>query len=170
PFGAVRRILRIGTASVLFACAVLGATISGAAAHAVLLATVPADGSTIEVAPHEIMLRFNEPVTPISLRVIGPDGRPMPAGDTGSAFVSEIRLPLPAGLTDGGYLVSWRVVSADSHPVGGSFVFSVGEGAAQAVPPSNAATARASLWKAARILLRWVQNAALMLAAGGALF
>src|SRR5690606_11700829 len=95
---------------------------------------------------------------------------PMPAGDTGSAFVSEIRLPLPASLTDGGYLVSWRVVSADSHPVGGSFVFSVGEGAAQAVPPSNAATARASLWKAARILLRWVQNAALMLAAGGALF
>ena len=35
---------------------------------------------------------------------------------------------LPA-LDPGGYVVTWRVVSADSHPIGGAFTFAVGDGA-----------------------------------------
>lgn len=35
---------------------------------------------------------------------------------------------LPAPLADGRYVVSCRVVSADTHPVAGSFVFAVGTG------------------------------------------
>jgi CopC domain len=34
---------------------------------------------------------------------------------------------LPGGLSRGTHLVSWRVVSADGHPVGGALTFSVGE-------------------------------------------
>ena len=37
---------------------------------------------------------------------------------------------LRGGLPDGGYTVTYRVVSADSHPVSGGFVFGVGDGAA----------------------------------------
>jgi len=33
---------------------------------------------------------------------------------------------LPPGLHDGTYIISWRVVSADSHVVSGAFQFSIG--------------------------------------------
>ena len=35
-------------------------------------------------------------------------------------------LPFPRGLPHGTYVVAWRVVSSDSHPVSGGFSFSVG--------------------------------------------
>ena len=35
-------------------------------------------------------------------------------------------LELPPGLPDGTYVVAWRVVSTDSHPVSGAFTFSIG--------------------------------------------
>ena len=43
-------------------------------------------------------------------------------------------IDLPPGLRDGTYVVAWRVISADSHPVHGAYIFSVGtaKGAAKA--------------------------------------
>ena len=43
------------------------------------------------------------------------------------AELDEVAVGLPAGLADGTYTVAWRVLSADSHPIRGAFVFSVGE-------------------------------------------
>ena len=48
-----------------------------------------------------------------------------PGGDDRAVAVR-----LRAGLRDGGYTATYRVVSADSHPVSGGFVFGVGEGGA----------------------------------------
>jgi copper transport protein len=38
-----------------------------------------------------------------------------------------VHVPLDSGLADGSYVVVWRVVSADSHPVSGAFTFSIGK-------------------------------------------
>lgn len=34
---------------------------------------------------------------------------------------------LPDKLAQGTYMVSWRVVSADGHPISGAFTFSIGK-------------------------------------------
>lgn len=97
-----------------------------AGAHATLLASTPASGAVLPTTPAEVVLAFSEPVRPVSggVTVLAPDGtqasaRPRVRGDT-------VVVPLRAGRATGSYLVSFRVVSADNHPVGGSVVFSVG--------------------------------------------
>ena len=136
-------------------------------AHAILVDTQPADGASLSVAPSEIVLRFNEPVSPVALRVLDAGG-----GDRAAALPrsqdNEIRLALPA-LPDGGYIVSWRVVSADSHPIGGGFVFTIGTGASPgAYTPDDAR--REAAWTAFVIADRLILYIALMFASGGTLF
>src|SRR4051794_36876185 len=49
-------------------------------AHAVLLDTAPADGAVLATAPTEVTFRFNEPVSPVTLRVLSIDARPIADG------------------------------------------------------------------------------------------
>ncbi|MFC7530892.1 copper resistance CopC/CopD family protein [Actinoplanes sp. GCM10030250] len=125
-------------AVVLGACVAVGLPAGPASAHAVLTAAVPQQGSVVPTFPEAVLLTFNESVriVPGRTQVVGPDGKRLNAGDPE---------PVPGGLsialraTDrplGTYLVSFRVISGDSHPVSGSFTFSVGApsaGAPQAV-------------------------------------
>lgn len=98
---------------------------SMAAAHALLNASVPPDGSVVAEAPQAYLLTFSEPVSPLMLRILKPDGT--------SALLDQFKLKdqtleisAPEGLGRGTHVLSWRVVSADGHPVGGSIVFSIG--------------------------------------------
>lgn len=124
----------------LAVAAVLLLTVAPAAAHAVLEESAPASGAVLASAPATVTLRFDESVTtvPTSLRVFGPSGQRVddgalarPGGDS-----TRVSVGLKGSLPDGTYLVSWRVVSADSHPVSGAYSFSVG--AASATPPALA--------------------------------
>src|SRR5689334_5736658 len=95
-------------------------------AHAVLLGTSPDNGATLATAPREIVLRFNEPVSPISLTIVGRGGQAaIPSGAIASRN-EEVHAAMPGDLQPGSYIVSYRVVSADSHPISGSFLFAVG--------------------------------------------
>lgn len=154
----------------ILALATIFGTTASASAHAVLLATEPVDGAVLGSPPGELVLRFNEPVAPVFVRVIGPDGQAVPTPDTVRAVDTELRLTLPPDLPQGGYIVSYRVISADSHPVGGSIAFAIGASSTPEAPLQDAALAREKWWKTAKVLLRFMQNLALMLAAGGALF
>jgi copper transport protein len=51
-----------------------------ALAHASLLGSEPADGVSLDAAPSSVVLRFDETVTLIALRLVGPDGRVSAAG------------------------------------------------------------------------------------------
>ena len=153
-------------AALLVAIAVLGWTKTGMA-HAMLVASEPAEGAALAVAPADIVLHFNEPVMPVALRVLDSAGRALAIAPPPAIPDSSVRVALPPGLPAGGYLVSWRVVSADSHPVGGSFAFTVGSSAASSVSDDQAR--RESAWHAAVIANRAIGDAALLLAAGGAL-
>jgi copper transport protein len=143
---------------------------SDVSAHAVLVRTGPFDGAVVARAPPDVTLRFNEPVAPVFVHVVGAAGA-IGLREPPRAEGSEIRLRLPGDLADGGYLVSWRVVSVDSHPIAGSFAFSIGDAAPAPSPRTTAAeAARDSGWRIAKIVARLVANVALMLAAGGMIF
>jgi methionine-rich copper-binding protein CopC len=109
-----------------------------AAAHSVLLATSPARGGTVPSAPAKVVLTFNEmPQGEFStIHVTGPDGK---RRDDGHVQVVNdlVTEPLAGSRPAGRYVVDWRVVSADGHPVSGQFTFT----AQSAAPQLTALTA-----------------------------
>ncbi len=109
-----------------------------AAAHATLVSTSPAEGARLDTAPAVVTLEFTEGVSLGAgyARVLTAGAEEV-AGDGASVDGRQLRVPLPEGLADGGYLVTYRVVSADSHPIAGAFSFVVGEG--DLVPAGTAA-------------------------------
>ncbi|MCZ7379814.1 copper resistance CopC/CopD family protein [Micromonospora sp. WMMC250] len=110
-----------------------------AAAHAALVATTPVRDEVIGYTPREVVVTFTEAVSPVAgrVQVLAPDGRKI---NTGEPVVSGATMRIPVRTPDkplGTYLVSYRVVSADSHPIAGSFAYSAG--APSATPPQPAA-------------------------------
>jgi copper transport protein len=136
----VRRLRRL---LVLLALSVLAsvAAATSASAHATLESTVPADGQLSRSAPTAVVLRFDEQVEGAlgAARVFASDGSRVDVGPTvhPGGDGSQMRVALKSGLARGTYLVDWRVVSADSHPVSGSFTFSIGARGAVAAVSSN---------------------------------
>ncbi len=121
----IRRSLLLAVA---FVVAALALWASPAAAHAELLASDPADGSVLDAAPSAITLQFTEGVAvqPDGVRVLDDEGERVDAG-TATATGSSVEVPIDDGLAQGSYVVAWRVISADGHPVRGAFTFSVGK-------------------------------------------
>ncbi|GGO95688.1 copper resistance CopC/CopD family protein [Wenjunlia tyrosinilytica] len=118
---------------VLLVCAV-GLVLGGAGsalAHARLKSVTPGQDTVLKAVPKEVALTFTEAVTVSdrAIRVFAPDGRRVDTGKVGrvGGDGATVRVSLPAGLPDGTFTVSWKAVSADSHPVSGAFVFSIGK-------------------------------------------
>ena len=98
-----------------------------AAAHAELVASTPANGEQLREAPPEVALQFTEPVALVEggLQLLDVEGQQLDAPPPVLAG-STVRWPMPTQLPDGAYVVSWRVVSGDGHPVSGAFAFGIG--------------------------------------------
>ncbi|MGW0736311.1 copper resistance CopC/CopD family protein [Streptomyces sp. NPDC002851] len=130
PTTASRQLVQI----LLLFAAVTGALLAGAApasAHAALTGSDPKQGAVVEQAPEKVTLQFSEEVaiSDDSIRVLDPDGKRVDSGelqDLCGGSVIKYGVPLRDGLADGTYTVSWKAVSADSHPVSGAFSFSIG--------------------------------------------
>ena len=122
-------------ACALTAMLALVLTPARADAHAELLSTEPAAGEHLATAPDQVVLHFSEAVNlgDDLVRVLDSAGDEVDAGDPVhlNGERSSVALPLPS-LDDGGYVVSWRVISSDGHPVGGAFTFRVGDASAAA--------------------------------------
>jgi methionine-rich copper-binding protein CopC len=105
-----------------------------AAAHSVLLQTAPARGGTVPTAPTTIALTFNEmPQGEFStIHVFGPDGQRRDDGHV-QVVNDVVTEPLAGTRPAGRYVVDWRVVSADGHPVSGEFTFTAQTSAQQFV-------------------------------------
>ena len=93
-------------------------------AHAEFRGSEPAANTVLDHAPGEVVLRFSEPVSPLVIRLstAGQDAVDVEAHSRDA----QVIVPLPADLGSGTHLLSWRVVSVDGHPIGGTLVFSVG--------------------------------------------
>ena len=103
---------------------------SPAFAHAQIVSTTPSNGERLKESPSTVTLRFNEPVEVSvgAIRVLDSDAKPIAVRNLshagGDAKSLEVSLP---SLDDGLYVATWRITSADSHPVQGASTFGVGE-------------------------------------------
>jgi copper transport protein len=143
-------------------CAVDGS----AFAHTLLEASEPADGAFLPEPVKEVKLRFTAHVTPLVMRMLQPAGDIVRLTDvTASGTVVIVRLPVSD--QHGTNIVSWRVVSGDGHPVGGTVTFSV---AAGAVPVSGTDALEFRSYRLALWSLGFVRSICITVAIGGALF
>ncbi len=110
------------------------AVVPTASAHAILLSTTPGNDSVVEAAPKSVALRFNEPVESAfgSVRIYDPQAKRVDNDRITRPNERTVESGINGQLADGTYTVTWRVVSADSHPVSGAFVFHVGHPSANA--------------------------------------
>jgi copper transport protein len=98
-------------------------------AHAALLRTVPSASRTVNTPPAQVSLTYSEPIEPRFAIVSVTDaiGRQVTAGAPRRAPGAPQTLITPLHRApEGWYLVFWRVISADGHPVRGAFTFAVG--------------------------------------------
>ncbi|WP_158274488.1 copper resistance CopC family protein [Cellulomonas sp. WB94] len=134
-------------AVVVLALAAVAALVGAGAAqaHNTLVSTDPVDGSTVAVAPPRVTLTFNEPARSLGTEVVvtAPDGTTVSTGDPvvdGAAVSQDLSGALPAGA----YTVTWRVTSADGHPLEGVLSFTATGattvGGAAAVTPTPSPT------------------------------
>jgi copper transport protein len=136
--------------AIAFLIALLTALVHASAAfsHASLVRAEPADGALVAEPPPSLRLTFNEPVTPLVMRLITPDGVVTTVEATAENTTVTVK---PKALKRGTHVLSWRVTSADGHPVGGSVTFSVGEASATPVAgalPAGDPAVRGALWVA----------------------
>lgn len=121
------RVWRWLAAGIIIVLALLGSA-RPVSAHASLLSSNPAADRVLEASPATIVLTFTEPVDPTddAIRLVTADGTPVELGSITQDRAATLSAELTEELDDGSYVVAWSAVSADSHPISGAFVFSVG--------------------------------------------
>jgi copper transport protein len=157
------------TLLVLLAALAAALMLPGSAfAHAVLTAASPEATGVVTTAPAQVALTYSEPVEPrfAIISVTDAGGHQEVAGSPrrSPANANQIAVPLQR-IPQGWYLVYWRVISADGHPVRGAFTFAVGPSPGPppqfAIPSLSETAATPSL-----VTARWVAFLAIMAALG----
>ena len=106
----------------LLGCSQVPASAPALSAASVLIASSPADGSTVSGPVEELRFRFSRPVALAEVTVNGPEGM-MPIMISPAGEVEQYSVPL-AGLESGNYNVVWRVNSR-GQPSEGKISFRV---------------------------------------------
>lgn len=118
-------------------------------AHDYLVSSTPESGASVSTPPQQVSLEFNTAIGQqfAQVAVVGPDGTTYQDGDplVDGPSVTQAVSGLPA---DVDVTISYRVVSSDGHPIGGTVPFTVtaaaqddsstaGAGSAEASPPAT---------------------------------
>jgi copper transport protein len=142
---------------------------SAAFAHAYLVRTMPTASGTVNVSPPDVALTFDEAVEPrfaiISVTDAAAHSQTTARLQRSAGNPDTLVVPLRPHLPQGWYLVYWRAISVDGHPVQGAFTFAVGPNpgpAPQFVIPKISGTATAPRL----VIARWVMLLAVMTAIG----
>jgi methionine-rich copper-binding protein CopC len=158
-----------GHSGALLAAAAATLMLPGAAwAHAALIRTVPVASTTVNTSPQEVALTYSEAVEPrfAIVSVTDASGRQQTTGPPRRSPTNPDTLLVPLRHTaEGWYLVYWRAISVDGHPVRGAFTFAVGPNAGPApqfpVPSTSESAATPRL-----VAARWVTFVSVMGAIG----
>jgi len=113
-------------------------------AHAVLMSSIPADGAVLSEAPGQVRLDFSEPVSLTSLNLLSPSGEKTAL--TGAADNAFVEAGLPDLVAKGSYALSYRIISADGHPIAGTLIFSIGEPSAGPVAADTDPAVDGAVW------------------------
>jgi copper transport protein len=137
-------------------------------AHAVLLKTFPEASALLDTQPGTVKLTFDEVVEPrfAIVSITDAAGHAQTSGAPRRSAADPYTLDVPVHrLAEGWYLVFWRAISADGHPVRGAFTFQIGPNPGPApefaIPPLTETAATPSL-----IVARWAAFLAVMAALG----
>ncbi len=168
--GALHAARRVSRRLLTFGAVAAAALLLPAAAwaHAALLKTFPAASAEVDTPPVEVRLIYDEAVEPRFAIVSVTDAAAHQEVDgavrRSAANVDEIDVPLKR-VREGWYLVFWRAISVDGHPVRGAFTFSVGPNPGpppQFVIPSLSETATTP----GLLTFRWLTFLSFMIALG----
>ena len=144
---------------------------SPAAAHNSLVSADPADGASLATGPQQVRLTFDQPVQRgfTTVTVTGPEDTRWEGGEpdvSGSSVTTPVRPLGPAG----DYVVGYRIVSADGHPVSGTLKFrltTAGAGTpAEPAPAAEVGTGSAAGGDGGMPVWPWIALAVLLLGAG----
>jgi copper transport protein len=161
----VKRLVLIVLAALLV-CAALA---SSASAHAYLVKTSPAASRILDTSPKQVALTYDEAVEPrfAIISVTNAAGTQETTGPVSRspADPDTLVVPLRPNLPEGWYLIYWRAISVDGHPVQGAFTYAVGPNPGPApqfsVPHLSATAITPQL-----LITRWLMFASIMSAIG----
>src|ERR671938_991704 len=116
--------------ALLLALVALAIAAPAASAHATLEGTTPARGAALRAQPKQVVFRFNEPVEGSfgAVRVFDSTGKRVDDNHVFHPGASgpKLAVGLRGKLRNGAYTATYRVISADGHPVSGGIVFDMG--------------------------------------------
>jgi copper transport protein len=142
---------------------------ASAAAHAYLVKTIPAASGILDAPPPTVQLTYDEAVEPrfAIISVTNAAGRQVTSGPVrrSPANPDTLVVPVRPHLPQGWYLIYWRAISVDGHPVQGAFTYAVGPNPGPAprfVVPSISATAISTNL----LIARWFMFLTVMAAIG----
>jgi copper transport protein len=137
-----------GWSVVLYTATVVALSVpASASAHAYLVRTLPSASGVVNTPPVQVALTYSESVEPrfAIISVTDAAGHQVTSGSPRRSPSDADTLIVPLKkIPEGWYLVYWRVISIDGHPVRGAFTFAVGPNPGpqpQFVIPSIAETA-----------------------------
>ncbi|MFC6088347.1 copper resistance CopC family protein [Saccharothrix lopnurensis] len=169
----MRRVVSLLLTGLVAGAVVLG-TATPALAHNVLISSDPKDGSSVEAGPAAITLTFDQPVTGgegfNTISVTGPEGTRWEADGEPTVKDTSVTFPLRPLGPAAEYAVSYRILSADGHPVSGSLRFTLSKagdgtpapattGSAQGSAPESGGGGGLPIWV-------WIAGAVVLLAGG----
>jgi copper transport protein len=161
--------VRSGIAVILAALGAACLLPSAAFAHAYLVKTVPAASVVLNAPPPNVQLTYDEAVEPrfAIISVTNAQGRQETTGSVhrSPANPDTLVMPLQPHLPPGWYLIYWRAISVDGHPVSGAFTYAVGPDPGPA-PQFRVPSISATAVTAPLLIARWVMFLSVMAAIG----
>ena len=123
--------------SLVMTILLLGVSVTSARAHAMLMSSSPEENAMLASPPSQVELTFSEAIDPklSKISVMDSNNKRVDAGDSqvDPADATHLMVSLPP-LSDGVYMVMWCAISAtDGHQTTGSYPFSIGNVAANAM-------------------------------------
>jgi copper transport protein len=158
-----------GGAALATAVAILLATPAAASAHAYLTHTSPLPNAVLASSPRRVALTYDEAVEPrfAIISVTDAAGHQLTTAPVSRSPSNPDTLfvPLKPHLPRGWYLIYWRAISVDGHPVQGAYTFAVGP---EPGPPPQFAIPNISETATTPNLLaaRWIMFLSVMVSIG----
>ena len=142
---------------------------AAASAHAYLVRTAPAASEVLNAPPSTIQLTYDEAVEPrfALISVTNAAGQQQTIGTArrSPANPDTLVVPLRPHLPQGWYLIYWRAISVDGHPVQGAFTYAVGPIPGPA-PQFQLPSVSASATSPQLLITRWLMFVTVMVSIG----
>ncbi len=142
---------------------------ASASAHAYLIKTVPAASGILDSPPPDVRLTYDEAVEPkfAITSVTDANGRQETTGPVrrSEANPDTLVVPLRPHLPQGWYLIYWRAISVDGHPVQGAFTYAVGPNPGPA-PQFPVPSISGSATSPQLVIAKWAMFITVMVAIG----